>query len=168
MYLEYLFYARHFAVDIIIPDLLLLLCYYYYGFYSHCNKSRNQRNLKACTWWSWNFHPQTLNQISEFKTGLLVWGWTNLSQEFTHAHLPLHSCLVNNYSFSEFNSEDSSGKPCSAFQTNLDSHVAHFHYILKLPFKMFYTNTVNEFTKSFYYWVGQTVCSGFLVIPYFR
>lgn len=31
MYLEYLFYARHFAVDIIIPDLLLLLCYYYYG-----------------------------------------------------------------------------------------------------------------------------------------
>ena len=129
--------SRYYYSWFVVVALLLLL-----WFYSHCNKSRNQRNLKACTWWSWNFHPQTLNQIPELKTGFLVWGWTNLSQEFTHAHLPLHSCLVNNYSFSEFNSEDSSGKPCSAFQTNLDSHVAHFHYILKLPFKMFYTNTV--------------------------
>lgn len=101
------------------------------------------------------------------KTGLL-WGGPIFSQEFTHAYLPLHSCPVNNYSFSEFNSEDSSAKSCSVVQTNLDSHVAHFHYILKLSFKMFYTNTVNEFTKSIYYWVGQTVCSGFLVIPYFR
>lgn len=75
--LEYLLCARHFVVDIIIADLwlwlLLLFCHYYYVFYPLFNKSSNQRNLKAYKWQSWNFIPQTLNEIPEFKTVFLVW-----------------------------------------------------------------------------------------------